>query len=237
MTDWGDDLARWWLGEVASDPAYESEVIPLASRMLEPQRGRTYLDLGCGHGGLMAVIAGAGGTPIGVDASLPLAERARASGAVVSGKLPGLGFIGDELVDGVAIVLVIEHLPEIHALFAEAARVTRAGGVLALVVNHPLMTAPGSGPFVDPEDGEVLWRWGRYLDEGSTTEPAGSGTVVFRHHTLGAILSGAADAGWTLSRIEERPVISGRGGDDRLLASQDQVPRLLGTRWTLRARS
>lgn len=236
MTDWGEDLAGWWLGEVASDPAYAKDVLPLASRLLDPQPGMTYLDLGCGDGGLMARIAAAGGVPIGVDASVSLAQRARAAGAVVRGRLPDMGFLGDGLADGMAVVLVIEHLPEIRTLFAEAARVTRSGGVLALVVNHPLMTAPGSGPFLDPEDGEVLWRWGRYLDGGSTTEPAGDGTVVFHHHTLGAILSGAADAGWTLSRIEERPVTSGIDGDDHLLRSQDQVPRLLGARWLRRAR-
>jgi SAM-dependent methyltransferase len=231
MIDWGEDLAKWWLGEVASDPAYASEVLPLASRLLDPRPGCTYLDLGCGDGGLMAAIAAAGAVPVGVDASAPLAGRARASGAVVLARLPDIGFLGDGTVDGVAVVLVLEHLPEVRTLFAEAARVTRRGGALAVVVNHPLMTAPGSGPFLDPEDGEVLWRWGRYLDAGSTTEPAGEGTVVFHHHTLGHLLSEAAAAGWSLSRIEERPVLAAWMGDDSLLRSQDQVPRLLGARW------
>lgn len=231
MTGWDDRLAAWWLGEVASDPAYRDEVLPLALEMLRPERDRLYLDLGCGDGRLLDAVAAAGARAVGVDASATLAATARVAGPVVVGRIPDLGFLGDSSVDGVAVVLVLEHLEETGHVFAEAARVTRPGGVLALVVNHPLLTAPGSGPLLDPEDGEVLWRWGDYMGDGFTDEPAAEGSVRFHHRPLAALLTTAARAGWSLEELAERSVGPERAASDPLLTAQDQVPRLLGARW------
>lgn len=231
MTGWDDRLAAWWLGEVAADPAYLDEVLPLALEMLRPEKDHLYLDLGCGDGRLLDAVAAAGAHAVGVEGSATLAATARLAGPVAVGRIPDLGFLGDSSVDGVAIVLVLEHLEETGRVFAEAARVTRPGGVLALVVNHPLLTAPGSGPFLDPEDGEVLWRWGDYMDDGFTDEPAAEGTVRFHHRSLAALLTTAAAAGWSLEELAERSVGPERAASDPLLWAQGQVPRLLGARW------
>jgi hypothetical protein len=99
-----------------------------------------------------------------------------------------------------------------------------------MVVNHPLFTAPDSGPVVDPTDGEVFWRWGAYLEDGYTDEPAGGDQVTFYHRPLASLLNSAADAGWSLERTVERGVPPTT--EDPLLASQGQIPRLLGLRWT-----
>jgi SAM-dependent methyltransferase len=230
MTGWSGDLADWWIGEAASDPAYRAQVLPLALALLEPRPGEQYLDLGCGAGPLLRELAAAGATAMGVDASASLARRAADHSPTVVGLLPRLGFIRDQAVDGVAIVLVLEHVEDAGRLLSEAHRVTRPGGALAVVVNHPLLTAPGSGPFVDPDDGEVLWRWGRYLRGTHTDEPAGDGTVRFHHRSLSELLNAGADAGWVLQRVAE----VGHDPDkaDPLLAAQSEVPRLLGARWS-----
>lgn len=232
MTEWGDDLAAWWLGEVAADPAYEEEVLPLALEMLDPRPGKRYLDLGCGDGRLLEAISRRGAVGVGVDASPRLLETAARRGAVVAGRLPELGFLGDASVDGVAVVLVLEHVAGEKTLFAEAARVTVPGGPLVLVVNHPVMTAPESAPVVDPQDGEVTWRWGDYLGEGHSEEPAGDLVIRFHHRSMGRLLTMAAEAGWRLERLEERAVGPARAGRDPLLAAQAGIPRLLGARWT-----
>lgn len=228
---WDAETAAWWLDEATSDPAYAEEVIPLALDLLRPLGGAVYLDLGCGHGGLMEAVVGSGALAVGVDAAPSLVGRAREWGPVVVGRLPDLAFIADGVADGAILVLVLEHLPEVAPILEEAARVTRSGGVLVVVVNHPLLTAPGSGPFVDPDDGEVLWRWGDYLATGSTDEPVGAGSVRFHHHPLGTLLTEAARAGWSLEAAVERPVGAERAGRDPLLAAQSEVPRLLGGRW------
>ncbi|MEX2323463.1 MAG: methyltransferase domain-containing protein [Acidimicrobiia bacterium] len=229
MTGWSGDLADWWIGESASDPVYRTQVLPLALALLDPRPGERYLDLGCGEGPLLRELAGVGATAIGMDASVALARRAADHSPTVVGLMPELGFIRDRAVDGVAIVLVLEHVEDAGRLLAEAHRVTRPGGALVLVVNHPLLTAPGSGPFLDPDDGEVLWRWGSYLSGTHTDEPAGDGTVRFHHRSLSELMSAAASAGWALQRMTE--VGYDPHGADPLFAVQSEVPRLLGARW------
>lgn len=232
---WGDDLAAWWLAEVVADPAYREVVVPLALDLLGPQAGERYLDLGCGEGQVMRAVARGGGLVFGCDGSLSLARVAATAGPVVVARLPDLSWVADGALDGAYVVLVVEHLAEFRGMFEAAAGAVRRGGVLVMVSNHPAYTAPGSAPVLDPEDGEVLWRWGPYLEEGSSEVPAGRGTVTFHHRPLGELLSGAAEAGWCLERLVEVGVGDEQAAVDPLLAAQRHIPRLLGARWRRRA--
>lgn len=232
MTGWGDRLAAWWVEELASDTAYASEVVPLAMDLLAPASGHRYLDLGCGEGRMMREIVAARAEAVGVDLSSVLLGSARPSGPVVRASLPSLSWLADDTVDGVIAVLVLEHLDDCDELFAEAARVVRPGGPFALVINHPLLTAPDSGPIVDPGDDEVLWRFGSYFGAGHTEEPAADGTIVFHHRSMATLLTSAAAAGWRLERLVEAPAGEERRLRDPLLAAQADVPRLLGCRWS-----
>jgi len=231
---WGDELAAWWLQEIASDPAYGDEVMPLALDILQPESGRRYLDLGCGEGRLMRAIGGAGAAVFGCDISGRLARLASRLGPSVVCRLPDLGWVKAGSFDGAYAVLVLEHIGDAAAFFDGVGSVVRGGGVLALVVNHPAFTAPGSGPVVDSMDGEVTWRWGEYLEHGSTEEPAGKNQVVFYHRPLDWLLNTAADAGWGLNRLVERGIAPERADRDPLLDRQRHVPRLLGVRWIRR---
>jgi len=232
VTGWSDDLAEWWLAEVHSDPAYRLEVLPLAMELLDPRPGERYLDLGCGEGGLLRSIVDAGATGVGVDLSPRLAAAAALVAPTVVGRLPDVGFVRDASFDGVTTILVIEHLDDPGGLIGEAARVTRPGGAFVLVMNHPVLTAPGSAPVVDVDDGEALWRWGDYLGAGYTEEPAGaSGSVRFNHRTVGELMTVAAVHGWHLERLVECGIAPDRAKADPLLAAQQGIPRLLGARW------
>jgi SAM-dependent methyltransferase len=233
---WGEDLAAWWIDEVASDPAYTTEVVPLALDLLAAEPGAIYLDLGCGDGHMMRRVIDAGGKVVGCDGSPLLAARAAAEGPVVVGRLPGLPWVRSAAFSGAYAVLVLEHIGDVEELFAAAAAAVRPGGVLVVVINHPAVTSPGSGPFLDPEDGETLWRWGPYLDAGSSSEPAGDGAVIFYHRSMGDLLTAAADAGWSLQRMVEAGLGPERAAADPLLAAQQNIPRLLGVRWGLAAR-
>ena len=228
---WDDALADWWVAEVAGDPVYAEEVVPLALAALDPVSGGRYLELGCGEGEVMRAVASRGARVLGCDLSERLARRAAKAGPVAVCRLPDLGWVRAGSLDGALAVLVVEHLADAEGLFAAAAVAVRPGGVLALVANHPAYTAPGSGPLVDPDDGEVLWRWGPYMDEGTTEEPAGEGTVVFHHRSLARLLTAAAAAGWCLERLVEHGVGERRAAEDPLLAAQRQIPRLLAARW------
>ncbi|MGI9611144.1 MAG: SAM-dependent methyltransferase, partial [Acidimicrobiia bacterium] len=65
MTDAWD--ADWWISEVATDPAFREDVLPLLIEMLEPRPGHAYLDLGCGEGQGMRAVTEAGAAAIGCD--------------------------------------------------------------------------------------------------------------------------------------------------------------------------
>jgi SAM-dependent methyltransferase len=231
---WDDAVADWWVEEVASDPVYAEEVIPLALAALAPVPGGRYLELGCGEGEVMRAAAARGAGVLGCDLSERLARRAAGAGPVAVCRLPDLSWVRPGSLDGALAVLVVEHLAEAGPLFAAAAAAVRPGGVLAMVANHPAYTAPGSGPLVDPDDGEVLWRWGPYMDEGSSEEPAGKGAVTFHHRSLGQLLTAVAAAGWCLESLVEHGVGERRAAEDPLLAAQRQIPRLLAARWVRR---
>src|SRR5690606_36769703 len=100
--------------------------LPLALELLDPERGRTYLDLGCGEGRLMAALQRAGSVPVGVDVAPDLLSRAAAFGAVHRAEVPPIPLASDS-VDGVVLVLALEHIRDEEEVLAEAARVTRPG--------------------------------------------------------------------------------------------------------------
>ncbi len=213
-------MFEWWIAEVADDPAYEEVVTPLLLDVLRAEDGMSYLDLGCGEGRVMRAVGGSGPTVIGLDLSYELLRRAGSGVVADLTEIPA----GDDSFHGVYSVLTLEHVEDHVAFFREAARVTRPGGVLALVVNHPTWTAPNSTPIGD-SDGEVLWRPGDYFSKGSSEVPAGEATITFHHRTMADLLNAAANAGWSLERMVERP--------HHQFEDQGGIPRLLACRWRL----
>jgi SAM-dependent methyltransferase len=193
--------------------------------ILRPERGRTYLDLGSGEGRVMRSVAGVGATAHGVEINPELAAQSAKAGPTVIACLPGLGFVRAESYDGAYCVLVIEHIEDHERLFREVANVVKPDGVLALVMNHPVWTAPGSTPISD-SDGETLWRPGAYFSTGTVDEPAGEDRVVFHHRTMADLLNAAAGVGWELEEMVEAP------HHENL--DQLGIPRLLACRWRLR---
>ncbi len=214
------DLGGWWLEEIAGDPAYETVVTPLLLEILAPESSDVYLDLGCGEGRVMRAVIESGSRVIGLDLNHHLARLTTPS---LVGRLPTIP-IADSMVDGAYAVLVLEHLADIDELFAETARVVRSGGVMAVVMNHPMWTAPGSMPVTDGE-GEPLWRPGAYMDPGSSAVDAADSQVVFHHRSLADLLTLAAGAGWALEHMIERT--------HQDTVEVPEVPRLLGCRWRL----
>ena len=221
----------WWLSEVEQDPAYQEELIPLVIDLLQPKPELLYLDLGCGEGQLMRTLAAEGWRAVGCDLSRPLLGRALFAGPVVQARLPSLDWLRPVTVDGVGLMVVLEHIADHRMLVAGALRVTKPGGVFVVVSNHPAFTAPGAGPLIDPGDGEVTWRWGRYLEPGTSVEPAGSFNLTMHHRPLGELLSAAATEGWVLDDLVERGPGEAARKRDPLLAAQANIPRLLGLRF------
>lgn len=215
------DLSSWWLQEIETDPAYEAVVTPLLLEVLSPRAEEAYLDVGSGEGRVMRSVSASGAAVVGLELNEELGRQAGYRTVVASvGEAP---FRGDSF-DGAYAVLVLEHLKETTPFFTETARMVKAGGVLAIVSNHPTWTAPESTPIQD-EDGEILWRPGHYFSQGSTEVPIEGGVVTFYHRAMAEVLNTAAEAGWSLQRMMERP-----HHEDEI---QPGIPRLLACRWSL----
>lgn len=229
MDDW-NELADWWLVE-ADDPAYREEVAPLFLEVFQPSPGQVLLDLGCGDGRMQHLVVAQGAIAVGVDINTDLAAIAARSHPVFLHCLPDLACVRDAAVDGAYVVLALEHFEDSERFFAETARVTRQGGRLTAVINHPVYTAPRSGPVLDPTDGELFWRFGDYLNPGRTRDPAGDRSVEFIHRPIGVLLTQAATAGWSLEVVLEQGVGSRAASRDPILAKHRDIPHLMAIRW------
>lgn len=221
-----DDLADWWTAEVEDDPAYEGDVNPILSELLVGTSGPA-IDLGCGEGQGMRLV---GGGVIGTDLSLPLLHRAIATAPVVQATLPDISWLKNASLERAFSVYLLDLIVDHRRFFAETVRVVTPGGHLVVVINHPVFTAPGSAPFID-EEGQTLWRWGTYFEPGSSTEPAGDGTVEFFHRPVADLLNAAADAGWELEMMIERGLSPETIARIPGYIGQEHVPRLAGFRW------
>ena len=220
-----DELAEWWSKEVGEDRTYEELVTPLLLEVFRPESDALYLDLGCGEGRVMRTILGLGAQTVGFEVALPLAESASKVAPTVVGRLPGLSAFRPDSFGGAYCVLVLEHIEDVPAFFAAVGSVVRPGGTFSLVINHPIWTAPGSTPVTDDTDGEVFWRSGDYFGSGHTDERAGSSTIRFHHRSMADLVNAAADSGWSLEMMIERP--------HHEMIDQAGIPRLLACRWRL----
>ncbi|MEZ3163712.1 methyltransferase domain-containing protein [Halorubrum sp. RMP-47] len=114
--------------------------------------GDAVLDLGCGPGGSLPILAdavGADGTVIGVDYSAGMVraatERARANppAAVIRGDAGGLP-LRDDAVDAAFASLALSAMPAIGGVLDEVERVVRPGGRLVVVDGRAPDGAAGS---------------------------------------------------------------------------------------------
>jgi SAM-dependent methyltransferase len=224
-----DDIALWWRHEATSDLVYREDIEPMLERLMPVDTG-TIVELGCGEGQWLRSIIDAGGRAFGCDRSLRLLADAAATAPVVCAALPDLGWLRTRTVDTAFSVFVLDLIADHITFFTEVARVVRPGGSLVLVINHPGFTAPGSGPLIDL-DGEVLWRWGSYFEDGSSSQPAGDGEVVFHHRSMASLLTAAAGSGWALEALEEAPLGSRAIEREPGYAGQEALPRFLAVRW------
>lgn len=186
--------------------------------ILSVSQDATYLELGCGEGRVMRALRARGARVHAVEINDELAGH---TWGVAVARLPAIP-MRSAAYDGVYSVLTLEHIEDHVTFFSEAARVTKPSGIFALVMNHPVWTAPASTPISD-SDGEVLWRPGDYFSSGTSEIPAGGDTVIFHHRSISELLNAAASAGWSLERMVERP--------HHEHEDQAGIPRLLACRW------
>jgi len=103
-----------------------------AVRELDLPAGATVLDLACGTGDFCEDLGRAGLAPIGVDLSFGMLAAAPTAAPLVQADITRLP-APSQAVDGITCGFALRNLVDLDAFFAEAARVLRPGGRLAVL--------------------------------------------------------------------------------------------------------
>ncbi len=225
--DW-DVMADWWAREVRDDPVYREDVGPMLDRLTR-ETHVPLLELGCGEGQWLRWLSPRTDV-LGTDGSHELLKGSLSAAPVARGVLPDLGWVKDNAVETAVSLFVLDLIEDHGRFFDEASRIVRSGGSLVVIINHPVFTAPGAGPFMD-SDSDVFWRWGTYLETGSSDVPAGTGIVVMYHRSTAELLTAAAQSGWALEEMIEAPLGASAIEREPSYAGQGGIPRFFGARW------
>ena len=184
--------------------------------MLGPGTG-SCLDLGCGTGRAIPLLRAAGWSVVGTDVSsdqLDVARDVAGDAELVRGDAHDLPF-ADERFDAVISLFTHTDFDDLHAAFAEAARVIKPGGRFIYAGAHPCFGNPmvvraAAG---DLDDAVAILRPG-YPEPGWRVLPFDpeSGAIRSRvginHVPLGTFLNALIRSGFKINRLEEP------GGDD-----------------------
>jgi SAM-dependent methyltransferase len=205
--------AAWWQEEFTEgvDPEYVEQILPLAVEWTAGA-GRV-LEVGCGEGQVARAIAAAADAAVarvvvGADPTANQVTEAvrRARGPVYlrapASPLP----FADATFDAVVVCLVLEHVDDLDGALGEIGRILQPGGRLVLMLNHPLLQAPGSGwiddQVLDPP--EQYWRIGSYLTESANVEEVERDVFIrFLHRPLHRYVNGLLAAGLRIERLLE----------------------------------
>lgn len=152
---------------------------------------RHAVDLGCGTGRTGAWLRSRGVPAIdGVDVTPEMLDRARARGAhdrLVEADVTATG-LPDGAYDLVTCCLVDEHLGDIGALYAEAARLAAPGACFVLVSFHPhFVMATGMPTHFTTAAGEHV-------------------AITTNVHLISDQITAGIAHGWTLAEMRERVV-------------------------------
>ncbi len=184
-------------------------------------RGKRAIVLGCGGGQDCVALARMGAVAVGIDSSpeqLKYARRFAAghdavNASFVDGDVEDLSRFDDASFDLAVSIHALDFVERIDVALAEAARVLKPGGVLAIAVKHPFDVIVDGGPpyaitssyWADHRD----WTWEFKSDR--------SARFRLYQRTIARWLDLLADAGFILERLYEPREDALRGADDDAL--------------------
>ncbi len=141
-----DAYARWAPTYNDVDDRVDIDLLAASPLLRTCVPGSRVVDLGCGTGRIGAWLLAHGALEIvGVDMCAEMLDRARSRGiyasthqaSVTATALPASSF------DGAISSLVVDHVADLDGVFAEAERLLRPGGWLAIVDFHPFFMMQG----------------------------------------------------------------------------------------------
>ena len=155
VAGWYDDLLK------GADTYQEKVILPNLLRLIPPTGGKRVIDIACGQGFFSRAYAAGGAEVLGVDLSPELIKLARAH------ESRGLHFAvssasaikaGAGAFDAALLILALQNIKEMPETLAEAARILKPGGALAIVLNHPAFRIPSASSWGWDEATNVQYR-------------------------------------------------------------------------------
>lgn len=214
--------------------AHETIVEPLLSALMPDLGGSRVLDIGCGDRWFTrrAVESGAASV-LGVDPSSRMLALAadRTSDSRVQYRQ---GFIEDialaeETFDCVVSIFTLHYVEDLPAALSRVASWLVPGGMLAVVMEHPIYLASSPDREFDQRPGRApRWLLSGYADEGRREEHWFTAGVVKYHRRVSTILNALIDAGLVIERVAEPT--PGPPVDPETAAEDSARPVVLGLR-------
>jgi SAM-dependent methyltransferase len=158
---------------------------------LEPGSNARLLEIGCGPGANLRELAPRVQIAVGIDLEIRALSHCRDLAPVQGSALSQLPF-ADSAFDAVMMVDLLEHLPELDPLVGEVARISRPGGVVAVMVP----AGPGLWSYWDEMHGHH-----RRFTKGALAEVFGDG---WRMRALEYSFSWMYPVVWAYRRVMQR---------------------------------
>lgn len=214
-----EQLAAWYDAKQGDDGDlwHRALIDPTFLRVVGDVRGLRVLDLGCGNGYLARRYARSGASVVGVDASAPIVDRARAREAreplgityhVADAAL--LPFLGDSSFDLVASNMALMDIEDAEGAIREIGRILVPGGRLAASISHPCFDqGPSSSWLVEGVTGATMaWRKVEryrqpFADETPWSVEGSTVLTIGYHRPLAWYARALRDGGLLIRSLEE----------------------------------
>lgn len=217
-TSWGK-VASWYDShlETSKETYHEKVVYPNLLRLLGEVKGKKILDLACGQGQFIRMLAQAGANLIGVDLGKELIEIAEKKNGpykfhvhYFASPSHDLYMIKSGTQDIAVCVLALQNIEKLADTIKEVSRVLAQGGMLYMVINHPSFRNPRHTHWgYDEHEGIQYRRVDKYLSESKIKIDMTPGskddkkfTVSF-HRSLQVYVKALAKYGLAITRLEE----------------------------------
>ena len=218
VSSW-ERLADWYDAKQgdAGDLWHRTLIDPTFLRVVGDVRGLRILDLGCGNGYVSRRFARAGAKVVGVDASAPIIERAKAREAKES---LGIRYLvadatqhlplDSEAFDVVASNMALMDMEDAEGALREAARALKPGGRLVASLSHPCFDQGPSSTWLLERFFRTTKVWrkvARYRHPFADEMPWGieerTVMTVGYHRPLSWYARALRDAGFLIRSLEE----------------------------------
>jgi SAM-dependent methyltransferase len=201
---------------------------PAVRSLLPDLRGRDVVDLGCGYGAFARWAAGSGVAK--VDA-FDLSEQMLSRATELTGPSRVISYARADLdtlvlpataYDLAYSALVLHYLLDLPRFLETVHAALRPGGRFVFTCEHPVYTAPTQTEWVE-HDGRRTWPLDGYADEGERVRDWLAPGVRKQHRTVGTLLNGVIDAGFTVARVlESLPSVEQVDADPGLAEERDR---------------